>query len=53
VDTVTPNPLPKMDTSTKPREEEQLAHAVESIPNVEPENNEAALLLLLVAVSIF
>ncbi|MFL6425163.1 MAG: hypothetical protein ACJ71R_16445 [Nitrososphaeraceae archaeon] len=42
MDIVAPNPLPKIDTSIKPREEEQLAHVVESMPSVEPENNEAA-----------
>jgi hypothetical protein len=31
----------------KPSEEEQLAHAVESMPSVEPENIEAVVVLIL------
>ena len=33
--------MPKIDVSTKPSDEEQLAHTVESMLKDEPENNEA------------
>jgi hypothetical protein len=43
--------VPKIDVSTKPSDEEQLAHTVESMLKDEPENNEEA--LLAVAASVF
>ena len=46
VDIVTLSPLPNIDRRTKPSEEEQLAHAVESMPSDEPENIEAAVLVV-------
>ena len=43
--------MPKIDVSINPIDEEQLAHAVESILRDEPENNEEALLVLLIFLS--
>lgn len=39
VDRAIPSPLPNIDRSTKPTEEEQLTHTVDSTPSDEPENS--------------
>jgi hypothetical protein len=39
VDRAIPSPLPNVDRSIKPREEEQLIHTVESTTSDEPENS--------------
>ena len=39
VDRAIPSPLPNIDRGTKPTEEEQLTHTVDSTPSDEPENS--------------
>jgi hypothetical protein len=53
VDTLAPNAVPKSHVSTSPIDEEQLAHTVESTLRDEPENNEEAMLVLLILFSFF
>jgi hypothetical protein len=48
VDTLAPNAVPKSDVSTSPIDEEQLAHTVESTLRDESENNEEAVLVILI-----